>query len=1346
MSTFLLVEIEPLTMSGLSLEETLLLNSVSDGVTVNSQNVFLYVNTAFAEMVGYNVSELIGMNVLKVTAPEYIELINERSSKRQQGLEVVSIYELELIRIDGTRFPVEFNASRIDFDEKSSSLTIVRDISERKKAAKVLVESEERYRGLFDGMIDGFAYHQVVYDDNGEPVDYTYVEINERFTELVGLGREIIGKNVTEVLPGIEDDPADWIRVYGELAKNGGELRFEQYAEPLSKWYSVSAYSPKPGYFATIFQDITERRQVEEALRESEALLRRFLESATDGFVMFDESMRFITANDNWLHRSGLKREDAVGKKMLEIFPVLKETEQYAAFLKVLEKGESVEYHAIGAVSGRGGVFDVSAFKVGKVLGIVSRDVSDSVRYQGRLEALHSHAAQLASLDSREEVAHSTMEIIRDLLGFKIGSFGFVEDGKIVFTEFREESSILELDLDGQGITVRAVKSGETQLVMDTQQESDYIAGRADGETLSELDVPIKVRGSVVALINLESNQVGGFQEEDQVLVEILGLHVGSALDRLNREKVVKNALEALGASEGLLRRSQEIAHIGSWSLDLETNKLTWSDEVNRIFGYAPQEFEGTYEAFLDAVHPLDRELVHQAFTSAVEDGQSYEVVHRVLRSDGSVRWVRERSMEVLGEGGVPVQSVGMVHDITDQVLAEVELKNSESLFRGFMQSATEGFLMYDENLCFVEVNDSWLHQAGLEREDVIGKHILDVFPSLKELGRYDDYLKVLETGEPVEYHAVAAASGRDLIIDLSVFKMGDVIGIVSKDVSEQDKHQRRLVLLHGHAAAMSQAESIIAISEITRESLITVLGFNRGSLGLVEGSVLNHKYRWGIDSGEEFKMPLDGPGLTVKVVNTGESIRIGNVSEAGLYVDGIGDPVTFSELVVPVIVSDRVVGVINIESEVLDAFSEEDQVLVETLASHVASAFSKIRYSERLSALHSFALELDLAESVEDVVETSFRIMRDGLGLQYASFQLLRDEGLVTVGIDDMTFLDLVLPLSGKGITVRVAREARTVLLGDVRGDPDFVQGPSDSLSELAVPIMVEDGVLGVLNVESTQLDAFSIDDARLMEVLAQNVGSALFRLRAAEDSLKFERQLLVQKLEVEQEQELSRLKTRFMSTATHEIRTPLSSILGYTELIQMDEENLSEAQRRYFDVIQRNVHRLTVLTDDLLDQQRLEEGKMGVSIEPVNIRELVEGVESEFVPILAGKGQVMGVSCVDVVVKMDRLRVMQVLVNLLSNASKFSPEDGVIRVDVVETGDGVRFSVVDQGVGIGEEDLGKLFNPFPGVLVDGNVSGTGLGLSICKGIVELHGGKIWAESEGAGQGSTFIFTIPIK
>ena len=105
-----------------------------------------------------------------------------------------------------------------------------------------------------------------------------------------------------------------------------------------------------------------------------------------------------------------------------------------------------------------------------------------------------------------------------------------------------------------------------------------------------------------------------------------------------------------------------------------------------------------------------------------------------------------------------------------------------------------------------------------------------------------------------------------------------------------------------------------------------------------------------------------------------------------------------------------------------------------------------------------------------------------------------------------------------------------------------------------------------------------------------------------------------------------------------------------------------------------------------------------------------------------------------------------MQVIVNLLTNASKFSPDASEIDLDISQTDEAIKFRATDSGVGISSEDISKLFTPFPGILVDGNVGGTGLGLSICKGIVDLHCGEIWAESNGQGQGSRFYFTIPIS
>jgi signal transduction histidine kinase len=221
------------------------------------------------------------------------------------------------------------------------------------------------------------------------------------------------------------------------------------------------------------------------------------------------------------------------------------------------------------------------------------------------------------------------------------------------------------------------------------------------------------------------------------------------------------------------------------------------------------------------------------------------------------------------------------------------------------------------------------------------------------------------------------------------------------------------------------------------------------------------------------------------------------------------------------------------------------------------------------------------------------------------------------------------------------------------------------------------------------------------------------------------------------------------FISTATHELRNPLTSIKGYLGLIKMrletKHENLElDELRQMVDVVARNTERLENLINDTMEMYRLIEGRLLLNIAEHNVAEFLQHVSEDLAPTLEKRSQRLEVESDVESHVFDELRLVQVLRNLIQNSSKFSPDGSTIWLRVQKVDDTVRFSVTDEGVGLSPEDIPKLFKPFPKIKKPNYYEGTGLGLSICNGIVEAHGGELRAESPGLGRGSTFTFTIP--
>ena len=226
---------------------------------------------------------------------------------------------------------------------------------------------------------------------------------------------------------------------------------------------------------------------------------------------------------------------------------------------------------------------------------------------------------------------------------------------------------------------------------------------------------------------------------------------------------------------------------------------------------------------------------------------------------------------------------------------------------------------------------------------------------------------------------------------------------------------------------------------------------------------------------------------------------------------------------------------------------------------------------------------------------------------------------------------------------------------------------------------------------------------------------------------------------------EELERLRAEFLAMVSHELRGPLTSIKGSAAIALDSAVDLDPAVvRQFFRIIGEQADQMNSLVSDLLDVARLESGTLPVSPEPAELAVLVDRARSAFTNAGSGNPVQIDIEPGLPLVMADRRRIVQVLNNLLTNAARNSPEASVIRVSAVREDVHVAVSVSDRGRGIPAESLPHLFRKFSSGQSEEQGGDTGLGLAICKGIVEAHGGRIWAESDGPGLGARFTFTLP--
>ncbi len=580
------------------------------------------------------------------------------------------------------------------------------------------------------------------------------------------------------------------------------------------------------------------------------------------------------------------------------------------------------------------------------------------------------------------------------------------------------------------------------------------------------------------------------------------------------------------------------------------------------------------------------------------------------------------------------------------------------------------------------------------------------------------------------------------------------------------DLRRNTITLLYETSRLLNSSLSVEELLKNIKTLVIKKIHYDYFSFFLLEDKqfVLKESFMHPNEFDKTYHLKF-GKGITGYVAKTGKAIIVNDVNKDKNYIK-LREEVK-SELAVPITIDNKIIGVINIESKKLNFFTNNDLFLISAIAEQTAVALKNLLAQEQLEHTNK---RLQHLNEIGKVVNSSlnldiiFKLILDYIhkerNYDFIAILLIKKDRLYSragIGFSEKELRTYSAKL-GEGICGIVAKVGKPILANDVTKVPYYINQASKTKSELGVPIKFKEKTIGVLNVESEELNAFNKEDLIYLSTLGDQVASAIQNAKLYQETKNFNvklkkeidhatKELVGANIELTR---LNQIKSEFVSTVSHELRTPLTSIIGYVSIIKDGETGkISDTQKEFLGIVNEESERLLRLISDLLDISKIESGKMNFVYERLDMLNFLKSFEKEISSILEKKDIALKLDLPTQIsiVKADSDKLKQILHNLISNAVKFSNEGTTIKIRLSETKEFIQVDVADQGIGIAKEDLDKLFKKFSQIdsKMTRKVGGTGLGLAICDYLAKQHGGKIWVKSE-LGKGSTFSFTIGKK
>lgn len=672
------------------------------------------------------------------------------------------------------------------------------------------------YKQMIQDSPIGYAYHKILCDSDGKPCDYEFIEINFAFEKYTGLrSSDIIGKKISEIMPHIRNEKFDWIKLYGNIAINGGKEEFEQYSEALDRWYVINTYSPEKYYFITLFTDVT--KEFNDSL-ETKTLFA----ALNDVVFQLDENFVFtnvITPDESILF---MPREAIIGKSVKEIFTG-KLSELFTGALRkalISNKTEFIIYKS--PVPGdskwfKASIKYVDSIRSGNFAVLISNITEqkqledESLSYKNALEKhirLQDLLFDISSdfVNVKTENIEATIQISLEKLGKIVGAdrthiFRYDFENKTFSNTFEWHDKNLKSRIQYlQDIDIELIPEWTEHHL---KGKSFYVSDVSSLKYIYEIEllnlhginsllaVPIILENKPYGFVGFNSvNNHHFYGELEQHLLENFGQLLLTILLRKENE-------------EEILKKTTELENFFSVNLDLLciTDIKGTLIRVNKawesILGYSPEYLKG--RSFLEFIHPDDISSTLDSISRLKNQEAIYHFVNRYKCADGSYRFIEWHSQPYANLIYVAAR------DITERKNMEDSLFIEKEKFQATLFSIGDGVVSVDKNQKVVLFNKIAEQLTGWSESEAIGKDFEIIFNMVDEDSHKkseNPILKVIETGNVIGISnnlKIISRNGSEIAIEYSASPIKDInndiqgVVLVLRNVTEIRKIQKQI-------------------------------------------------------------------------------------------------------------------------------------------------------------------------------------------------------------------------------------------------------------------------------------------------------------------------------------------------------------------------------------------------------------------------------------------------------------------------------------------------------------------------------------------------------------------------